>query len=93
VVAGIPVVAVLTGGVAVASRGRAGVRSAEPGNRRGEEQEDRRGDLLCSGGLGGSMERSPFLLAPPSGVVLGEWWLGRGAAAVWMGRARARDSA
>ena len=72
-------------GVAVGSRGRAGVRSAEPRNRRGEEEEDGGGDLLCPDGLGGSTARTLFLLAPPSDVALGEWCLGRSAAAEWMG--------
>jgi len=40
------------GGVAVASWGRAGVRSAEPGNCRGEGEEDGGGGLLRSGVLG-----------------------------------------
>jgi len=55
--------------------------------RREEREEDGGSDLLCSDGLGGSTAWSPFLLAPPSDVVLGEWWLGRSAAAQWM-RAR-----
>jgi hypothetical protein len=56
-------------------------RAGIPSRGRGRS---RRGDLLCSGGLGGSTARTLFLLAPPSGVALGERCLDRSAAAEWM---------
>ena len=57
-------------------------RAGIPSRGRGR---NRRGDLLCSGDLGGSSVRTLFLLAPPSGVALGVRCLGRSAAAEWKG--------
>ena len=81
---GIPAVAVL-GGWRCRGESRpcrcSQCRAGIPSRGRGRS---RRGDLLCSGGLGGSTARTLFLLAPPSGVALGERCLDRSAAAEWM---------
>ena len=89
---GIPAVAVLDGWrcrgesrPCRCSQCRAGIPSRGRGR-------SRRGDFLCSGGLGSSMARSPpsssrSFLAEPGG-----WRLSRGVVAEWLGRGRAREA-